>query len=333
VPPPRLLQYLEPAGSTYRLKRALREQVTFAKHNVLRDPPFSRVDLISCRNLLIYLERDVQAQVLEVFHFALNPGGLLFLGSAETADWLPELFTAVDKKHRVYRSNPAHRSRGDLVPLRPDAMPPRLLVAAPASVRLRPGLSAVQPLLLDRDAQSSVLVDRQHGVVYIGGGATRYLRQTAGVPSRSVLDMVRPELADALRPALLHSLHTGQRVAARPVVLVGSRGPVILQIGVRPNGAGPEAATLVVSFEEFDTSLAHGEPSDSDKPGAAHAILEEEIRRLHEQLRACSATPRTRARHCAPPTRSCSRSTRSCARPPRSSRPARKSCSRSTRSS
>ena len=70
----------------YRVKRAVREQITFSRHNVLRDPPFSRLDLISCRNLLIYLEREVQAHVLEVFHFVLNPGALLFLGSAETAD-------------------------------------------------------------------------------------------------------------------------------------------------------------------------------------------------------------------------------------------------------
>jgi len=123
VPPTRLRDYFEHEAGAYRIKRVLREQITFSRHNVLRDPPFSRVDMISCRNLLIYLEREVQAQVLEVFHFALNPGGLLFLGSAETADWLPGLFTVVDKKHRVYRANVAQRARADLPPLRPEAMP------------------------------------------------------------------------------------------------------------------------------------------------------------------------------------------------------------------
>ncbi len=86
VSPIRLREYFDHETGAYRVKRAVREQITFSRHNVLRDPPFSRLDLISCRNLLIYLEREVQAHVLEVFHFVLNPGALLFLGSAETAD-------------------------------------------------------------------------------------------------------------------------------------------------------------------------------------------------------------------------------------------------------
>src|SRR5690606_33401327 len=98
VPPGRLRQFFVREGGRYRVKKSLRERILFASHNVLRDPPFSRLDIVCCRNLLIYLEREVQAHVLEMFHFAMNPGGLLFLGGSESIDTVPRLFTLVDKK-------------------------------------------------------------------------------------------------------------------------------------------------------------------------------------------------------------------------------------------
>ena len=282
VPPLRLRQYFEHDAGSYRVKRPLREQVTFSSHSVLRDPPFSRLDLISCRNLLIYLEREIQAQVLEVFHFALKPGGLLFLGSAETADWMPELFTAVDKKHRIYRANTVQRPRTDLLPLRADAMPTMRLASGADNARFGPPLP--MPFhLTDIDAHASVLVDRQRNVVYISGGASPYLRHSEGPPSRDVMEMIRPELASALGPALLHCLHTGQRVIARPVAMNTDTGAPLVQMSVRPNGNAP-TATLVVRFEEFDSSMTSAEAAPLQAQDPAHTVYEEEIQRLKEQL-------------------------------------------------
>jgi len=104
VPPARLRQYFLKEQNHYRMQKNLRERILFARHNLLRDPPFSRLDLISCRNLMIYLDRDIQVEVLRMFHFALNPGGYLFLGSSETADACSQLFAVVDKKNRIYRA-------------------------------------------------------------------------------------------------------------------------------------------------------------------------------------------------------------------------------------
>ncbi|MGY8822289.1 MAG: CheR family methyltransferase, partial [Pseudomonadales bacterium] len=100
VAPARLRQYFVKEQNHFRMQKELRERILFARHNILRDPPFSRLDLISCRNLMIYLDRDIQVEVLRMFHFALNPGGYLFLGSSETADACSQLFTPVDKKNR-----------------------------------------------------------------------------------------------------------------------------------------------------------------------------------------------------------------------------------------
>jgi two-component system CheB/CheR fusion protein len=276
VPPTRLRQYFDLDRGAYRVKRVLREQITFSRHNVLRDPPFSRVDVICCRNLLIYLEREVQAQVLEVFHFALNPGGLLFLGSAETADWLPELFTAVDKKQRIYRSNPVQRPRADLLPLRPDAMPK---VPPPTTPILADGIPMpINGRALDAPQAASVLVDRERHMLYVSGGASRYLRQFEGVPSQNLMQVIAPELAKALAPAMLKCLQTGQRIAARPVRLEGEQGPMV-QMTVRPHGPAM-AGTFAVVFDEVDATLAPG-PGD---PDPAVAVMEEEIRKLSEKV-------------------------------------------------
>ncbi|MDO9216843.1 MAG: CheR family methyltransferase, partial [Lacisediminimonas sp.] len=109
VAPGRLRQFFNKEQDRYRIRKGIRDRVLFAAHNILRDPPFSKVDLISCRNLLIYLNRDVQSHVLEMFHFALNPGGYLFLGSSESADGISSFFEPVNKKARIYRAKPASR--------------------------------------------------------------------------------------------------------------------------------------------------------------------------------------------------------------------------------
>jgi two-component system CheB/CheR fusion protein len=102
----RLERFFTPEGEYYRVKRELRDVVLFTGHNVLRDPPFSRQHMILCRNLLIYLNREVQDHVFNIFHYAMQPGAFLFLGSSESAEHLPELFRVLDKSHRIYQAKP-----------------------------------------------------------------------------------------------------------------------------------------------------------------------------------------------------------------------------------
>ena len=279
VPPSRLREYFESEPGAYRVRRVVREQITFSRHNVLRDPPFSRVDVISCRNLMIYLEREVQAQLLEVFHFALNPGGLLFLGSAETADGHPALFSAVDKRHKVYRSNLVERAYPDQLPLRLEAIQAAALQSLPPAIRSRAVLSPLHRRPDGLHVSAGLVVDRRHHVVYLSEGASHYLRHSEGLPSQNLLDLVLPELAVALRAALLHSMNSGQRVAARPVRLDGDAGPIV-QMSVRPNGPPAHASTFSVVFDDFDATL--GQPLG--EPDPAVDVLEEEVRRLRDQL-------------------------------------------------
>lgn len=133
VPAATLERYFIRRGGSYRVRQDLREMITFASHNLLRDPPFSGLDLVSCRNLLIYLDRYIQLQVLQRFRFALNDGGFLFLGSAESADNAPELFERVAHASRIYQARIIHgRPSVPPPPGRPALLPPAAAIPPPA---------------------------------------------------------------------------------------------------------------------------------------------------------------------------------------------------------
>ena len=148
----RLKRFFTREGDNYRIKKDARDLVVFASHSVLKDPPFSRLDLVSCRNLLIYLERGVQNQLLATLHYALKPGGYLFLGSAETVDAWPSLFRIVDRKARISQAVEGRSERLALSP-RPPLIP---VFAAPrvgraASPPVVPGAAVRHGRALGRD--------------------------------------------------------------------------------------------------------------------------------------------------------------------------------------
>ena len=128
VSPERLRQFFNQEQGFYRVKKDIRDMVLFAVHNLLRDPPFSKLDLVTCRNLLIYLDRDVQQQLLKLFHFVLRPDGLLLLGASEFADGVPDLFGPIDKHNRLFARHNAQRATNVL---------PSLPLAGPRLSRAR----------------------------------------------------------------------------------------------------------------------------------------------------------------------------------------------------
>src|SRR5262249_24084260 len=142
VSPARLRQFFGKDGDRYQITKRIREMVLFAPHNVLRDPPFSRLDLISCRNLLIYLNRDMQERVLEIFYHALRPDGFLFLGSSESAESLPNLFSTIDKKHRIYKKVMVVGVRPTFPSLTPARWP--FNAPSPEQTNREPGTSVAQ---------------------------------------------------------------------------------------------------------------------------------------------------------------------------------------------
>jgi two-component system CheB/CheR fusion protein len=295
VSPDRLKRFFIKEGAFYRVKKMLRETVLFAPHNVLRDPPFSRLDLVSCRNLLIYLNRETQARVLQIFHFALQPHGYLFLGSSETAEGLTTLYAPVDKKHRIYARRPAPRAQ-NMLPVMP--VPGGWNVRTPERKTEgrseRSSLSEIYYKLLENYAPSSVLVNQDFDIVYLSGEAHKFLRFSVGEPSRNLLKSINPELLPDLRAALFTAQreHTSSEFPNIRVRLNGEECFVDLIVRVI-DGAQEASDYLLVIFEEKNSLVANREADREierivDKDEAMETVvrrLEDDLQRTREQLR------------------------------------------------
>jgi len=285
VVPVRLRQYFTKQGDRYCIRKTVRDRILFAAHNVLRDPPFSRLDLVSCRNLLIYLNREVQVKVLEMFHFALKPGGFLFLGGSESAESVNEFFIPVDKKNRIYRARPTSRTgtyHGHL----PGAVGRTIDAATRKAGKRQFTFAEVHQRALAHLAPPSVVLDRESNIVHMSGNATRFLRMVGGEPSRSVLALVLPELRLELRSALFQSQQTNSTVTSRPVTLKSDEGGQIMSLKVIPYRDEDSAGdfTIVLFIE-----AAQGVPVDAPSVSlhgddVVLTQLEAELQRKKEQL-------------------------------------------------
>ncbi|AIR91019.1 CheR family methyltransferase [Pseudomonas cremoricolorata] len=284
VAPARVRQFFVKEDHHLRVRKEVREKVLFARHNLLSDPPFSQLDLVVCRNLLIYLDRDVQREILRMFHFALRPGGYLFLGSSESADVASELFTAVDKRNRIFRALQVE-SRGRRSS-QLQAPNDTLTTAEPAKAKARPGrklsYAEIHHRALARRTPPSLIVDVDGNILHMSEGVGRFLRHIGGELSRNLLNLVLPPLRPALRSTLLHAQHSGQAITSRSVTLDSSQIDILAQPHLdEPSGS----ECLLVVFEEREPDrpvpVATGIQQTDDM---ILANLESELQRTRLQL-------------------------------------------------
>ena len=280
----RLERFFELQDDVYKVRKTLRELITFAPQSLLQDPPFSHLDLISCRNLLIYIEPAAQRQVLAVFHFALQPDGHLFLGPAENVTGLEELFQPVSKKWRIYRrlgptrhdlvEFPAVRARDLTISgmLEPTLPAPRV-----------PARELLDQALVERYALASVLVDPHHRVHYFRGPVENYLGPPSGEPTHNLLAIARPGLQGPLRAAITKAMAEGQEIVTHAAVQYdGAARPV--QLVVTPLKTVREAPRLMVSFSERAVA-ADGDALAASEPAAGNRQLQDELDTAREDLR------------------------------------------------
>ncbi len=263
--PEQLERNFEKDEHTYRLKKEIRDMVVFASQDVLRDPPFSRVDLCTCRNLLIYLEPETQRRVLTLLHFALRDGGYLFLGNTESYGGSEHLFEVISKRWRIYRRTGSRQHRFSELPsfTTRDQEDPRRVLELPPTLPPRPSATLVlQRALLERYGPPTVVVDRGDQVVYFHGATDAFLVHPGGEPTRDLMQLVRPQLRLAVRTALRTAVRENDAAVSRtPASEADSdEGGQYVEVTAAPVIEGKAPEYFLVSFRVIDEQAPRGVP-------------------------------------------------------------------------
>lgn len=287
----RLRRFFTREKEGYRIRQEVRDIVLFANHDVLKDPPFSRIDLIACRNLMIYLDRELQEQVCSTFHYALKPDGFLLLGSSETADNPSGLFRTVDRNARIYQSRTQTGEKPRLLPRLLGSLGGREHGAA--SGRGRAPEAALHEATLHRRvieklAPPSILVDEAHRVIHLSENAGRFLQPSGGSLNTDLVELARPELRFELRSALHRAFE--QRLPT-----------LSLPIPVRFNGAARRVHLNVKPVEKEKGGQQHAvvmfiEGGELEEPTAApdqQRTADTTVQRLAEELELTQGRLRT----------------------------------------
>ena len=288
VSPERLDRFFEREDSVYRVRRELRDMVVFAPQNILQDPPFSRLDIATCRNLLIYLEPAVQQRLMGLLHFGLREGGALFLGTSETVGGAEDLFEPIDKRWRIYkRVGPARVSGLEFPASRPFAAD-RLGRDVTGPTRRPPAHRLTVPqltekALLDRYTPAAVAVDRDHRVLYYHGDTSPFLAQPRGEPTRDLLALAREDVRGAVRTALYGAMQSAGPTVARDGAIQTDVGVRRVSVTASPIEPTDTPNTFLVCFElrrEAGPPLA----PDGDGPLRDAAVLQGELARVRDEL-------------------------------------------------
>ena len=299
ITPERLERFFEADDSTFRVKKELRELVVFAPQNVLQDPPFSKLDICTCRNLLIYLEPEAQRRVLALLHFGIREGGALLLGTSETISTLDDLFEPIDKKWRLYRRVGPTR-HGNVEFPAPHAL--RQLVGkvghngngngrahgeAATNGAMAPRASLGQQadrLLLERFTPPTVVIGRAGQVVYFHGDTDRFLAQPRGEPTRELLSLARDSVRGAVRSAMQKALRGEEQCVTPDGLHVDPDGRryrveiAVVPLEPRRGGAGH----FLVSFtERAEVPPAEPLPTPGEQESAD---LRDDLVRAREEL-------------------------------------------------
>ncbi len=278
--------------SSYQVSKQIREHVVFAAQNLINDAPFSRMDLISCRNLLIYLEPEVQKKVVTLLHFALNEGGYLFLGPSETIGRQTDLFEPASKKWRLFRRiGPTRTERVEFpIVARTEQQGQRSRPGEPGGERKPSFAELTQRLVLEEFSPAAVLINRKYEILYFLGPTSRYLDLPTGEPTRDLMLMAREGLATKLRAAVHKAMRENATVVVNDVKIKrnGDYHPVAVTVKPVPNHRAAEGLLLITFQDRPETvpELWHGLQTVPHPPAEEGMVrqLENELRVTKEDL-------------------------------------------------
>ncbi|GAB2523958.1 CheR family methyltransferase [Spirosoma aerophilum] len=300
IPPRRLARFFTKGEGLFVISKLIRDMCVFAPHNIFKDPPFSRIDLVSCRNLLIYLNTVLQRKALITFHYALNPTGFLLLGKSETVSASVALFTPVDKNHKVFsRKNERSVSATINLPLvdwkdtqpvgrvsDPVAQETRFKNQTNKARKAVTDLDkVVDQVLLSHYVPASVVVDQELDIIQFRGETSLFLEHTSGKASLNLMKMARPTLALEIRTAVHKCRKTGQRIRREGLELVVNDKKYRVALEVMPLSDGAAGRLFLILFQDMGLVNA-GDTLPGDEHNGRVRQLEEELVLVREEMRA-----------------------------------------------
>ena len=279
----RLERWFTCEGKDCRVVSEIREMCVFSAHSLIKDPPFSRLDLISCRNLLIYLDPTLQDRVVRTFHYGLKPGGKLFLGSSESVTRAARLFGAEDKKHRIFeRREIESPAFPDVTGNRTPTLVPPQPRPSPLGDRIDKGARRT----MEKYYPPHVVIDRDNQIVRFSGGSIgRYLEPSPGAPSFELLSILRKPLRAAVRSVLQDAKSSRGAVVRDNVLFRGEGGSRLVTLIAEPlsdhdGGAG----CIVLAFQDGGPAAGSKTARATEKPSEAMKALEQELLTTRSQL-------------------------------------------------
>jgi two-component system CheB/CheR fusion protein len=287
----RLQRWFFKEDNQYRVRKSIREMVVFAVQSIIKDPPFTKLDLTCCRNLLIYLGPELQKRVMSLFHYSLKPEGILFLGSSEAIGQAQDLFTVLDKKWKIYRRRPGLFAARRILELPPVPIRDNILPNNPESIRKVEELSAfqlIESILKEVDAPPCVIIDDASDIVYLHGRTGRYLEPVIGKVNVNILEMARPglrvDLATAIRGAAAHN----HEYVRKGVAIEHDTGHISIDLTVKPvKGYSALRGLMLVMFKEIPLpEKSKGAITKGRKRAKNTAVeaLEQELHHTRENL-------------------------------------------------
>ncbi|MGZ6162421.1 MAG: chemotaxis protein CheB [Myxococcaceae bacterium] len=290
VSPGRLRRFfVKEESGNYRVRQQIRDMVTFAPHDLIRDAPFTRLDILVCRNVLIYLETELQRRLIPLFHYSLRPGGLLFLGNSETVGTEGGLFAPLDAKLRLYVRNevPLRLGQPDFSAAHFPASPAQPLPASQA--KTVPNLqSLADELILRQFSPATVLVSDKGELLYLNGRTSKYLEAPAGKVNLNIFAMAGEGLRASLRAAFQRAARQ-QRPVTTHGTTAGATGSTSLVDVTVVRLRDPEAlrGTFLVVFRDVASSVASGSARRARSQGEHPRLtdMQREVRQLHADLR------------------------------------------------
>jgi two-component system CheB/CheR fusion protein len=285
----RLSRFFTFADNVFHIRKEIREMLVFAQQNVIKDPPFTKLDLITCRNLLIYFNTELQKKTIPIFHYSLAPNGILFLGSSETINAFVDLFSVVDTKWKIYKRRDAMYSTHTFIEFPSMRTSAKTKEAAVKKNDAKNITQISEKIILENTSPNCVITSDNGDIVYLHGKTGKYLELTNGEAKMNIFDMARGALKQELPVLIRKVIATNKSVIAEGIKIKLNGTSQFINVTVKPITAPAEmSGSLLIVFEEIP-SQKKGIPAKSThhekKSQKIIKELEHELKSTKENLR------------------------------------------------